>query len=101
MYCHMSGPLMECPVILGGSTLGPNAGVFVKREQLKDFGGGEIVLGLIANEMKGLAALFCVALLTLDSREMQWASGFLVFPYPSPTNSASSYGQIHCVLPDK
>lgn len=45
----------------------------------------EVVLGLIANEMKDLAALFCVALVILDSREMQWASVFSCIPLLIPT----------------
>jgi hypothetical protein len=52
---------------------------------IKGFGGGEIVLGLITKEMKDLAALTCVALVTLDSREMQWASGFSCIPLPTFT----------------
>lgn len=74
--------------------------MFVKRG-IKGFGGGEIVLGLITKEMKDLAALTCVALVILDSREMQWASGFSCIPLSTFTNRASSYGQVHCVLPYK
>lgn len=75
-------------VVLGRSTLGPDAGVwstFEERGIIGFFGGVyKIVLGFIVNEIKDLAALFCVALVILDSREVQWTSGFFLYSCTHP-----------------
>lgn len=74
-------------VILGRSTLGPDAevwGAFEESGIIGILGVYKIVLRFIVNEMKDLAALFCVALVILDSREIQWTSGFFLYPRTHP-----------------